>query len=331
VPIMIATSVAARGLDVKQLKLVVNFDAPNHLEDYVHRAGRTGRAGNTGTAVTFVTEDQEQYSVGIAKALEQSGQPVPERLNEMRKSFRDKVKTGKSKDSSGFGGKGLERLDAEREAARMRERKTHKTDGDDEDEKDEKADEDIVLKAASAVQPAASAPSPQLFGVPKGIDLDGKITVHRTEPAASSGGGSKNPLDKVTSAIDAINARLNKTGQLRSGVPIDNKGPDAGAFHATLEINDFPQKARWAVTNRTNVAKILEATGTSITTKGSFYPSGKEVQPGGDPKLYILVEGDTEVVVTNAMRELMRLLKEGTMAAADAEGRAPASGRYNVV
>ena len=332
VPIMIATSVAARGLDVKQLKLVVNFDAPNHLEDYVHRAGRTGRAGNTGTAVTFVTEDQEQYSVGIAKALEQSGQPVPERLNEMRKSFREKVKSGKSKDSSGFGGKGLERLDAEREAARNRERKTHKTEGDDDDEKDEKEDEDIVLKAASTVQPAAAAPTPQLSGVPKGIDLDGKITVHRTEPAAaSSASGSKNPLDKVTSAIDAINARLNKTGQLRSGVPIDNKGPDAGAFHATLEINDFPQKARWAVTNRTNVAKILEATGTSITTKGSFYPAGKEVQAGGDPKLYILVEGDTEVVVTNAMRELMRLLKEGTMAAADAEGRAPASGRYNVV
>ncbi|KAL3427781.1 pre-mRNA-processing ATP-dependent RNA helicase prp5 [Phlyctema vagabunda] len=331
VPIMIATSVAARGLDVKQLKLVVNFDAPNHLEDYVHRAGRTGRAGNTGTAVTFVTEEQEQYSVGIAKALEQSGQPVPERLMEMRKSFRDKVKTGKSKDSSGFGGKGLERLDAEREAARNRERKTHKTDGDDEEEKEEKTnDEDIVLKAASSVQPAA-APAPQLVGVPKGIDLDGKITVHRTEPAAASSGGSRNPLDKVTSAIDAINARLNKTGQLRSGVPIDNKGPDAGAFHATLEINDFPQKARWAVTNRTNVAKILEATGTSITTKGSFYPTGKDVQPGGDPKLYILVEGDTEVVVTNAMRELMRLLKEGTMAAADAEGRAPASGRYNVV
>jgi ATP-dependent RNA helicase DDX46/PRP5 len=222
-------------------------------------------------------------------------------------------------------------LDAEREAARNRERKTHKTDGDEDDKKDEKVgDEDVVLKAASAVQPATA--TPQLFGVPKGIDLDGKITVHRTEPAASSSAGSsKNPLDKVTSAIDAINARLNKTGQLRSGVPIDNKGPDAGAFHATLEINDFPQKARWAVTNRTNVAKILEATGTSITTKGSFYPTGKEVQAGGDPKLYILVEGDTEVVVTNAMRELMRLLKEGTMAAADAEGRAPASGRYNVV
>ncbi len=58
-PVLIATSVAARGLDVKQLKLVVNYGrAPNHLEDYVHRAGRTGRAGNTGTAVTFITPEQ---------------------------------------------------------------------------------------------------------------------------------------------------------------------------------------------------------------------------------------------------------------------------------
>lgn len=325
VPIVIATSVAARGLDVKQLKLVINFDAPNHLEDYVHRAGRTGRAGNTGTAVTFVTEEQEQYSVGIAKALEESGQPVPERLNEMRRSFKAKVKAGNSKDSSGFGGKGLERLDADREAARNRERKTHKTDADDEDEKEDKSDDEIILKVASAVQPAVPA---QLIGVPKGIDLDGKITVHRT--GAGTGDTPKNALDKVTSAIDAINARLNKTGQLRSGVPIDNKGPDAGAFHATLEINDFPQKARWAVTNRTNVAKILESTGTSITTKGSFYPAGKEAPPNADPKLYILVEGDTEIVVTNAMRELMRLLKEGTMAAADADSRGT-QGRYNVV
>ncbi|KAM0179583.1 hypothetical protein ACHAPF_002867 [Botrytis cinerea] len=324
VPIMIATSVAARGLDVKQLKLVVNFDAPNHLEDYVHRAGRTGRAGNTGTAVTFITEEQEQYSVGIAKALEQSGQEVPDRLNEMRKSYKDKVKSGAKKESSGFGGKGLERFDAEREATKARERKIHKIGGDDDEEEKEEKDDDVLLKAASVVQPAASTAPPKLLGVPKGIDLDGDIKVHRTEPAATT--GSK--LDKVTSAIDAINARLNKTGQLRSGVPIDNKGPDAGAFHATLEINDFPQKARWAVTNRTNVAKILEATGTSITTKGSFYPAGKEVQ--ADPKLYILVEGDTEVVVTNAMRELMRLLKEGTMAAADAEGRAPVGGRYTV-
>ena len=243
VPIMIATSVAARGLDVKQLKLVVNYDAPNHLEDYVHRAGRTGRAGNTGTAVTFVTEDQERYSVDIAKALRQSGQPVPEPVQKLVDSFLEKIKSGKEKaGGSGFGGKGLERLDQERDAARNRERKTYKTgDDNEEEEKDDKKDvgEDIIAKAASGVQ-AASAPQP-LVGVPKGIDLDGKITVHKTEQP--TGTSSKNPLDKVGQAVADIHSRLNKTGQLRSGVPIDNKGPDAGAFHATLEINDFPRKS----------------------------------------------------------------------------------------
>jgi len=243
-PIMIATSVAARGLDVKQLKLVLNYDAPNHLEDYVHRAGRTGRAGNTGTAVTFITPDQERYSLDIAKALRQSGQEVPEDLQKLVNTFIDKVKTGKEKVSgSGFGGKGLERLDQERDAARARERKSHKT-GDEPDEddkedkdKDDKGD-DIIAKAASSVQSAA-APPVSLPGVPKGIDLDGKITVHRTEAPVS---GSKNPLDKVSQAVAGIHDRLSKNRELRTGVPIDNKGPDAGAFHATLEINDFPRK-----------------------------------------------------------------------------------------
>ena len=330
IPVMTATSVAARGLDVKQLKLVVNYDVPNHLEDYVHRAGRTGRAGNTGTAVTFITEEQERFAVDVAKALKQSGQDIPEPLQNMVNSFTEKLKAGKEKASgSGFGGKGLERLDQERDAARNRERKAFKTGDEPEEEEktEEKEEEDIVVKPAGP-----KAPIP---GVPKGIDLDGKITVHRTEVPVSattnSNSNSKNPLDRVGSVAADINSRLTATGVPRPGVPIDNKGPDAGAFHATLEINDFPQKARWAVTNRTNVAKILEATGTSITTKGSFYPTSKEPQTGEAPKLYILVEGDTEVVVTNAMRELLRLLKEGTVAAADTESRAPASGRYSVV
>lgn len=240
-PVLIATSVAARGLDVKQLKLVVNYDAPNHLEDYVHRAGRTGRAGNTGTAVTFLTEDQERYSVDIAKALRQSGQAVPEPVQKLVDSFLDKVKAGKEKASaSGFGGKGLERLDQERDAARNRERKTYRTgdDGEEDEREDakEKKGEEIFAKAASSIQ-SASTPT---TGIPKGIDLDGKITVHKTEKPAA--GKSNDPLDKVGSAVADIHARLNRAGVMRSGVPIDNKGPDAGAFHATLEINDFPRK-----------------------------------------------------------------------------------------
>ncbi|KAL8390859.1 hypothetical protein RB595_009771 [Gaeumannomyces hyphopodioides] len=327
-PILIATSVAARGLDVKQLKLVVNYDAPNHLEDYVHRAGRTGRAGNTGTAVTFITEEQENCAMGIARALEQSGQPVPERLVEMRKSFKDKIKAGQAKDQSGFGGKGLERLDKEREATRNRERKTHKAEGEDEDVPEEKTgkDDEKKLKASTAILSAASAIVSRDAAKAE-AEAKGSATSSEATVLTGAKGGA---LDKAASAIEMINARLAKAGQLRPGQPIDNKGPDAGAFHATLEINDFPQKARWAVTNRTNVAKILDATGTSITTKGTYYAPGKEPAPGADPKLYILIEGDTELVVGNALSELTRLLREGTIAAADAESRAPASGRYTI-
>jgi ATP-dependent RNA helicase DDX46/PRP5 len=81
--IVIATSVAARGLDVKQLKVVINFDAPNHMEDYVHRAGRTGRAGNKGTCITFITPDQDRYSVDIYRALKNSNVDVPKELEEL--------------------------------------------------------------------------------------------------------------------------------------------------------------------------------------------------------------------------------------------------------
>jgi ATP-dependent RNA helicase DDX46/PRP5 len=241
VPILIATSVAARGLDVKQLKLVVNYDAPNHLEDYVHRAGRTGRAGNTGTAVTFLTDEQDRYAVDIAKALKQSNQSVPEAVQKLVDAFMEKVKSGKEKAlASGFGGKGLERLDQERDAAKARERKTFKTGEEgEEDEKEDKdtAGDDLFAKAASGIKALDAKPEP-IPGVPKGIDLDGKITVHKTEKDTSP----QNQMDKVAAAVQNIAAKLSKAGVMRQGVPIDNKGPDAGAFHATLEINDFPRK-----------------------------------------------------------------------------------------
>ncbi|KAF3939480.1 hypothetical protein ABW19_dt0205799 [Dactylella cylindrospora] len=326
--VLVATSVAARGLDVKQLKLVVNYDCPNHMEDYVHRVGRTGRAGNKGTAVTFITPDQERYAHDIAKALKLSGQDVPEEVQKLVDSFSEKVKAGKEKaSSSGFGGKGLDRLDQERETARKRERKAYGEEGNEGEEADAEGEE--VKTKTTTGTPSAS----------KGPTVDEAIVVHKRDAlaAAPAGGAAASPaasnsvLDKVLAATSDIQKRLTKTGILRSGAPVDNKGPDAGAYHATLEINDFPQKARWAVTNRTNIAKVLEATGTSITTKGSYYAQGKTPGPGQDPKLYILVEGDTELVVTNAMRELKRLLAEGTAAAVDSENRAGTTGRYNVL
>ncbi|KAK5116009.1 hypothetical protein LTR62_000465 [Meristemomyces frigidus] len=361
-PVMVATSVAARGLDVKQLKLVINHDAPNHLEDYVHRAGRTGRAGNTGTAVTFVRPDQDRYANFLIRALKDSKREVPEDLIKLDKQFQEKVSSGEAKKmTSGFGGRGIERLDESRAAERARERKMHKT-GDDNDEDDESKDDKPVDKkqaeldkmlakatgqvkdrdaeqeaAASATQqPSSLLPSALADHLNKAMIVEKRVL---PEPSASGTPSAKinDKLAKVNAAVAKINSKLGAKGTPRPGIPIDNRGPDAGAFHATLEINDFPQKARWAVTNRTNVAKILDSTGTSITTKGTFYAPGKEPEAGtGDlPKLYILVEGDTEIVVEGAMRELTRLLREGTVAALEAEGAMGGAkaggGRYSVV
>ena len=52
-PILVATSVAARGLDIAGVTHVINYDMPDEIDEYVHRIGRTGRAGNTGTSISF--------------------------------------------------------------------------------------------------------------------------------------------------------------------------------------------------------------------------------------------------------------------------------------
>ena len=114
--IMVATSIAARGLDVPDLGLVVNYDCPNHMEDYIHRAGRTGRAGNKGTAITFITIAQDKYAGDIIRALRASKVPVPPELQRLFDLFEEKLKKGSTPHSrSGFGGKGLEHIDKERQ------------------------------------------------------------------------------------------------------------------------------------------------------------------------------------------------------------------------
>jgi len=65
--ILVASDVAARGLDIKGVSHVFNFDAPWHPDDYVHRIGRTGRAGATGTAYTLVTPDDAENIANIEK------------------------------------------------------------------------------------------------------------------------------------------------------------------------------------------------------------------------------------------------------------------------
>lgn len=81
--ILVATDVAARGLDVDGIKHVINYDYPMTSEDYIHRIGRTGRRDTTGTSHTFFTEDNARQARDLVAVLREAKQEVDVKLQEM--------------------------------------------------------------------------------------------------------------------------------------------------------------------------------------------------------------------------------------------------------
>jgi len=94
--VLVATDVAARGLDVQRISHVINFDIPHDTESYVHRIGRTGRAGRTGDAILFVTPRERRMLSAIERATRQKIEPLTlpstDQINDKRiASFKQKI------------------------------------------------------------------------------------------------------------------------------------------------------------------------------------------------------------------------------------------------
>ena len=85
---MLATDVAARGLDINDVEWVVNFDFPLDIENYIHRIGRTGRASKKGQSLTYMTVDEARFAKKLKKILIESDQEVPEDLVELERRRR---------------------------------------------------------------------------------------------------------------------------------------------------------------------------------------------------------------------------------------------------
>ncbi|XP_074816531.1 putative ATP-dependent RNA helicase DDX46 isoform X3 [Natator depressus] len=340
--LLVATSVAARGLDVKQLMLVVNYSCPNHYEDYVHRAGRTGRAGNKGFAFTFITEDQARYAGDIIKALELSGKPIPAELEKLWSDFKDQQKAeGKTiKKSSGFSGKGFKFDETEHALANER-KKLQKAalglqDSDDEDtalDIDEQIESMFNSKKRvkdMAAPGTSNVPTPTAGNAEK-LEIAKRLAL-RINAQKNLGAEAQDVMQQATNAIlrggtiqaptvsaktiaeqlaEKINAKLNY-------VPIEKQeeekqeGGQSESFkryEEELEINDFPQTARWKVTSKEALQRISEYSEAAITIRGTYFPPGKEPKEG-ERKIYLAIESANELAVQKAKAEITRLIKE---------------------
>lgn len=109
-PILVATDVAARGLDIPHVAHVVNFDLPNDIDDYVHRIGRTGRAGKSGLATAFFNDNNSSMARALADLMQEANQEVPAWLSRYAaRSSHGKNRRGGGGGGGRFGGRDFRR------------------------------------------------------------------------------------------------------------------------------------------------------------------------------------------------------------------------------
>lgn len=352
--VMIATSVAGRGLDVPEIVCVINYHCPNHLEDYVHRVGRTGRAGRKGVAYTFVSPTkEEQYAPIMVKALQKASakkEDVPAELLALAEKFKEKVARGEAQwSSSGFVGKGFT-FDAnelnEAQRAALLQKKQYALEqgiaaGDEDDAEDraaemamymdDLADANVFLPlpggAATATATASGAPQADAATVSSG-PVDPQSALAKARVIAQ-----QLLLSKQSTGALAGNAAAVAAAGLAAAAAIANGlagGSGADYFSDEFEINDYPIQARRKVTNKNALDEITERTGVAIISRGTFVPPGKKPEPG-EKKLYLLIEGRSELSVRQAKLEIQRALEEETVKIAGSAAAGGGGGRYSVV
>jgi len=346
--IMIATSIASRGLDVKDLKLVINFTAPHHYEDYVHRVGRTGRAGNKGLAYTFVDPKKEaKQAPDIVKAMERSGygKNVTEEMKKLAIKFKKKVKAGEAQadEKRGYNTKGF-KFD-EDEARKKKEHKKRQQavycDPDEipdvvisELEKSKIREEEARRKLEVLKEKEAETDDPvksRIAAIKAAIELakskakhgkapnkkDIKNAIKRREKQAKRK-QKKFRKEKVKALLDSFHHEEMVKQYEKENI-----------FSVRLDINDYPEKVRKRVCWQSTLDQTIDFVGGSVEIKrrGIPVPPGKRPEPG-EEKMYLLIQGENRVAVNAAKKELARIVNEAMQ---NIRGGFVNSGRYTVV
>jgi len=317
VDVLVATSVAGRGLDVPSCGCVVNYSSPNHLEDYVHRVGRTGRAGNKGVSYTFVNStDEAKFAPIIVRALVEAGQSknLSQELKDLAESFKEKVAKGEARwASSGYQGKGYtydssEMNDAQK-LAKLEKREALVEAGLLDPDEDVAAEGDEQVAGDTGADTRDSSPK-------KEIDKKGAMGM----------------LANVSSDVLAIpgmrEALLKKAGMMPSDDAGGMQSTGDSHFVEEVEINDFPREARWKVTQKETTSRLQDEFQTAVTLKGQYVEPGK-APADGERKLYLHLEAQSRQILQNCIVEVKRLLNEETLRVGSRPGGG--GGRYSVL
>ncbi|QCD91779.1 ATP-dependent RNA helicase DDX46/PRP5 [Vigna unguiculata] len=266
---------------------------------------------------------------------------VPNDLKTLADSFMAKVNQGlEQAHGTGYGGSGFkfnEEEDEVRRAAKKAQAKEYgfeedKSDSEDEDEGIRKAGGDIsqhpalaqILAATKVNAPALPTPisAAQLISN-GGLPVSFPSVLGLQTPTVLPGTGL--PLSANDGAARAALAAMN----LHRNIEKIQSEALPEHYEAELEINDFPQNARWKVTHKETLGPISDWTGAAITTRGQFFPPGKIPGPG-ERKLYLFIEGPTEQSVKTAKAQLKRVLEDITNQALQLPG-GNQPGKYSVV
>lgn len=169
-------------------------------------------------------------------------------------------------------------------------------------------------------------------------NLDTKVNTVNVEPMLKPQHvpGGVPPLLTARTVAEQMAAKLNNKLNYQPKEDEDGLVSIAGVnsnsftkYEEELEINDFPQQARWKVTSKEALAQISEYSEAGLTVRGTYVPQGKN-PPDGERKLYLAIESCSELAVQKAKREITRLIKEELLKLSSAH-HVFNKGRYKVV
>ena len=326
--IMIGTSLCARGLDIKNLILVVNFDCPTHKEDYIHRIGRTGRAGNKGTAITFITKEEEAFAEDIMIAIKISGKIPPPELVQLHEMFMVKVRRGeakqfKNKNMLGAGYK----FDAE-EAMRTNEQRNIRFGSN-------TGGESMAQDSKAGSEPEAgglkNAKDPEkMLKDKKTQDLIKKAAAKAASEAMKNGASGSEVEFAAQKAVRAILLRIQagevirQDGKMEDLIKITDdlvqqETDMTGLITQIVEINDYPEQTRRRMTDKEYIEQIERLTHTKISVRGVAIEPGRRPMIG-QKKLHLHIEGDEEMDVYDAARQIQSDCEESAITLLNTEG-----------